>query len=104
MAQVRFTAACNAQHHVEERVCRLLLEIHDRIGTAPIPLKQVTIAQLLGLRWTTVTMVLVKLERGRRAEVQSRLYCDTPPCRFGTAQLRMLPPKQKCQSVIFRCK
>lgn len=63
MAQVQFTAACNAQHHVEERVCRLLLEVQDRVGNVPIPLKQVTIARLLGLRRTTVTMVSVKLEK-----------------------------------------
>ncbi len=44
MAQAQLTAACNAKHHVEERVCRWLLEIHDRVGNSPNFLKQSTIA------------------------------------------------------------
>jgi CRP-like cAMP-binding protein len=63
MAQAQHTATCNAKHHVEERVCRWPVEIHDRVGNTPIPLKQSTLARLLGVRRTTVTMVSVRLEK-----------------------------------------
>lgn len=62
MAQVQQTALCNATHSVEARMCRWLLEVQDRSGSEMIPLTQGTLADLLGVRRTTVTLVAGQLE------------------------------------------
>lgn len=62
MAQAQQTALCNAAHSVEARICRLLLEVQDRSGDERIPLTQNSLAQLLGVRRTTVTLVAGHLE------------------------------------------
>jgi CRP-like cAMP-binding protein len=62
MAQAQQTALCNAAHSVEARICRWLLEVLDRGGGERIPLTQGTLAQLLGVRRTTVTLVAGQLE------------------------------------------
>jgi len=54
-------AACNALHPVEARMARWLLHIHDRIDGNFIPLTQEALSQLLGVRRTTVTLVVPKL-------------------------------------------
>jgi CRP-like cAMP-binding protein len=62
MAQSQQTALCNAAHSVEARICRLLLEVHDRADSNRVPLTQSTIAQILGVRRTTVTLAAGRLE------------------------------------------
>jgi CRP-like cAMP-binding protein len=62
MAQTQQTALCNAAHSVEARICRHLLEVLDRSGGERIPLTQGTLARLLGVRRTTVTLVAGRLE------------------------------------------
>jgi CRP-like cAMP-binding protein len=51
-----------AAHSVGARICRLLLEIRDRGDTGSIPLTQSSLAQGLGVRRTTVTLVAGRLE------------------------------------------
>jgi CRP-like cAMP-binding protein len=63
MAQLQQNAVCNAAHRVEGRVARWLLELHDRSGDNRIPLKQETLAQMLAIRRTTVTLVAGNLEK-----------------------------------------
>jgi CRP-like cAMP-binding protein len=62
IAQTQQTALCNASHSVEARICRWLLEIQDRCGGSNIPLTQSTLAEMLGVRRTTVTLLAGKLE------------------------------------------
>jgi CRP-like cAMP-binding protein len=62
MAQVQQNAVCNAAHMVKPRICRCLLELHDRSGDERIPLKHDTLAQFLAIRRTTVTLVAGELE------------------------------------------
>jgi CRP-like cAMP-binding protein len=62
ISQARQTALCNVAHPVEARLCRYLLELQDRSGGDRIPLRQETLAGLLGVRRTTVTMVAGRLE------------------------------------------
>jgi len=62
LAQAQQTALCNASHPVEARICRWLLEVHDRSGSNKVPLTQSTLAQMLGVRRTTVTLVAGRLE------------------------------------------
>ena len=63
MVQVQQNAACNAAHKVEGRIARYLLELYDRSGDNKIPLKQDTLAQMLAIRRTTVSLVAKDLEK-----------------------------------------
>ncbi len=71
LAQV---AACNRLHEVEERLARWLLMVSDRLGASDLPLTQEFLAQMLGARRSTVTLVAGSLQRSglieyRRGEV-----------------------------------
>src|SRR5258708_20093485 len=59
--QLQHVAACNALHPVESRMARWLLHIHDRIDGNFIPLTQEALSELIGVRRTTVTLVVQKL-------------------------------------------
>ena len=74
LAQVLQSVACNALHPVEERICRWLLSLQDRAGTLELPVTQEQLADQLGVRRTTVTRVMARLEaagmiRGSRGKV-----------------------------------
>jgi CRP-like cAMP-binding protein len=56
-------AACNAVHDAPARLCRWLLQTSDRIGNDTLPLTQELIAQMLGVRRTTVTIMAQTLQR-----------------------------------------
>ncbi len=56
-------AACNRLHEAEERLARWLLMACDRIGSAELNFTQEFLAELLGARRTTVTMVAGALQR-----------------------------------------
>jgi CRP-like cAMP-binding protein len=62
MAQAEQTALCHAAHSVEARICRWLLEVQQRSDSSKVPLTQATLAQMLGVRRTTVTLVAGRLE------------------------------------------
>jgi CRP-like cAMP-binding protein len=62
LAQVQQSVACNALHHLEARLCRWLLDAHDCVDGDAIPLTQELIAQLLGVRRTTLTVVARALQ------------------------------------------
>lgn len=62
LAQLQQTALCHANHPVEARICRWLLDVHQRCGDSKVPLTQSTLAQMLGVRRTTVTLVAGRLE------------------------------------------
>lgn len=57
------SAACNALHSVEERFCRWLLIVHDRVGNDLLPLTQTFLAQMLGVRRPSVTIAAGILQR-----------------------------------------
>jgi CRP-like cAMP-binding protein len=61
LLQLQHVAACNALHRVEGRMARWLLQLHDRVPDDELPLTQEAIAQLLGVRRTTVTQTMSKL-------------------------------------------
>ena len=63
LAQIQQTAACNALHPTECRLARWLLQTRDRIDTDVLPLTQEFLAQMLGVRRTTVTLVARQLEQ-----------------------------------------
>lgn len=86
-AQVQQTAACNAQHRLDERLARWLLTIHDRADADRFALTQADIAGMLGVRRATVSEVGALLvdkgliERGRGwIEVTDRKGLEDAAC------------------------
>lgn len=62
-AQAQQSAACNATHVVESRFARWLLRASDLCGSDVLPLTQEYIAQMLGVRRTSVTLVARTLQK-----------------------------------------
>jgi CRP-like cAMP-binding protein len=56
LAQAQQSAACHAAHPLEARLSRWLLRCHDLLGSEEIPLTQEFLAEMLGVRRTTVTI------------------------------------------------
>jgi hypothetical protein len=56
-------AACNAIHDGSSRLCRWLLQCADRIGSEQLLLTQEFLAEMLGVRRTTVTLLAQELQR-----------------------------------------
>lgn len=61
-AQAQQSAACNATHVIESRFARWLLRASDLRGSNELPLTQEYIAQMLGVRRTSVTLVARTLQ------------------------------------------
>jgi CRP-like cAMP-binding protein len=62
LSQARITAACNTVHVVEARFCRWLLQTADRVDGDVINLTQEFLAEMLGVRRTSVTEVAQKVQ------------------------------------------
>ena len=78
-AQMQQSVACNALHGAEERLARWLLHSSDILGDDVLPLTQEFLAQVLGVRRTTVTSLAQRLlqsgvidYRRGRIEIRSR--------------------------------
>ncbi|WP_426526856.1 Crp/Fnr family transcriptional regulator [Bradyrhizobium sp. McL0615] len=62
LTQARITAACNALHQIDQRFCRWLLQSADRAACDTVTLTQELLAEMLGVRRTSVTEVAVKVQ------------------------------------------
>jgi CRP-like cAMP-binding protein len=62
-AQLHQSAACNAMHSIEARLCRWLLTCEDRVGDTTLPLTQEFLAMMLGVQRTSVTTAAQTLQR-----------------------------------------
>jgi CRP-like cAMP-binding protein len=62
LLKARVTAACNALHSIEARFCRWLLQCADRAGGDTVVLTQESLAEMLGVRRTSVTEVASKMQ------------------------------------------
>src|SRR5258708_37800842 len=62
LSQARVTAACNALHSIESRFCRWLLQSADRAASDTVTLTQEFLAEMLGVRRTSVTEVASKVQ------------------------------------------
>ena len=62
LSQARVTAACNALHSIEARFCRWLLQSADRAAGDTVNLTQELLAEMLGVRRTSVTEVASKVQ------------------------------------------
>jgi CRP-like cAMP-binding protein len=69
------TVACNAVHSAQQRMCRWLLASQDRVGERQLSMTHESLAQLLGVRRQTVTVIAGTLQaagciRSRRGVVR----------------------------------
>ena len=62
LGQVQQTTACNALHSVEQRMCKWLLRMYDLAGSE-LPLTQEFMAEMMGVRRTSVTGVASQLQK-----------------------------------------
>jgi CRP-like cAMP-binding protein len=62
-AQVQQTAGCNASHTVESRLARCLLQTHDLSGGCKLVLTQESMAQMIGARRNSVSLVASTLQQ-----------------------------------------
>jgi CRP-like cAMP-binding protein len=80
IVQLAQHAACNRTHSIEQRCARWLLMTRDRVASDEFPLTQQFLAQMLGVRRATVTMIagalhkagLIDYSRGRIRIVDGR--------------------------------
>jgi CRP-like cAMP-binding protein len=70
LTQARIGAACNAVHQIEARFCRWLLQTCDRTESDTIMVTHEFLAQMLGVRRTTVT------ETSNKIEVAGAIICS----------------------------
>jgi CRP-like cAMP-binding protein len=87
LAQVQQTAACNALHSAERRLCRWILQVRDRVDTDTIELTQDFLAQMLAVRRPTVTLIAQSLQnagmisyRRGRIEILDRAALERQSC------------------------
>lgn len=64
-AQIQQTAGCNASHTVESRLARCLLQTHDLSGGCKLVLTQESMAQMIGARRNSVSLVANTLQQAR---------------------------------------
>lgn len=60
--QIMQTTVCNGLHSAEQRCCRWLLMTHDRIRQEEFALTHEFLANMLGVRRPTVTLIVAKLQ------------------------------------------
>jgi CRP-like cAMP-binding protein len=73
VSQLMQQVACNGLHSIEQRCARWMLLTHDRVGADEFPLTQEFLAQMLGVRRASVTVVagilqqagFIRYRRGR---------------------------------------
>jgi CRP-like cAMP-binding protein len=61
LSQVQQNVACNASHNVQARTCKWLLRMYELVG-ADLMITQESMAQLIGVRRTSVTEVAGNLQ------------------------------------------
>jgi CRP-like cAMP-binding protein len=87
LLQSQQTAACNAIHAADARFCRWLLRASDALGADTVLVTQEAIAQALGIRRTTVTLIAQQLQlrgaisyRRGRVAIRDRANLQAAAC------------------------
>jgi CRP-like cAMP-binding protein len=65
VAQAQQAAACNASHAVEARLARWLLRVRDLVGSDQFTLTQELMAQMIGARRNSVSLVAHMLQQAK---------------------------------------
>ncbi|MCK1735819.1 Crp/Fnr family transcriptional regulator [Bradyrhizobium sp. 138] len=82
LLQLQHVAACNALHRVDGRMARWLLQLHDRVPDDLLPVTQEALAQLLGVRRTTVTLTMSKLREAGAVPSDRRGFIEIDRARL----------------------
>jgi CRP-like cAMP-binding protein len=91
LMQFQLGVACNALHPVKARMARWLLHFRDRIDHDVLPLTQEALSQILGVRRTTVTLLMrnlrasgaIRSERRGQIEIdRTRLAATVCECHY----------------------
>ena len=90
LSQARVTAACNALHVVEARFCRWLLQTADRAESDNVALTHEFLAEMLGVRRTSVTEVASKMQAAGAINYTRGQITIIEAFRFGENVLRVL--------------
>jgi CRP-like cAMP-binding protein len=89
LTQLQLGVACNALHPVKARMARWLLQLRDHVDDDVLPLTQETLSQILGVRRTTVNLLMRNLRASgairsdRRGQIEidrSRLAAAACDC------------------------
>ncbi len=110
LAQVQQTAACNAMHTIEQRLCRWLLMMHDRAETEELSYTHEFLAHMLGADRKSVTLAaqamqasgLIGYQRGK-IQIVDRPGLEKAACEcYDMVQARfddfLTPPPSAFQS------
>jgi CRP-like cAMP-binding protein len=98
LAEALQLAACNAIHDASSRLCRWLLQSADHVNSPQLPLTQEFLAQMLGVRRTTVTLLAqelqkrgaVKYSRGKMTILNRKMLEDSACECYGVMQRQRL--------------
>jgi hypothetical protein len=71
-AQAQQSTACMANHEIEARLCRWMLRARDLSGSDQLPFTQEVLADMLGVRRTSVTTVARTLQEAGMVKYTSR--------------------------------
>ena len=101
LAQAQQSAACNASHSLNERLARWLLHTRDVLGADSLLLTQEFMAEMLGVRRTSVSIVahglqqagLISYRRGHvKIENAGALQSSACEC-YAAVRMRYSTPK-----------
>lgn len=85
LIQFQLGAACNALHPVEARMARWLLQIRERVDQDVLPLTQQALSQMLGVRRTTVTLLMRNLRASGAIRSERRGLIEIDRVRLAAA-------------------
>ncbi len=102
LTQISQTAICNRLHPLEQRLCRWLLMCHDGVRRDEFLLTQELIANMLGGRRESVTVVaghlqdlgVIRYSRGRIRIINRRLLEELACECYGVVKSRRVKPNQ----------
>jgi CRP-like cAMP-binding protein len=105
LLQAQQIAACNTVHSADARFCRWLLRASDAVADETISATQETIAEALGVRRTTATLIAQRLQqahvisysRGRIA-IRDRSALEAAACDCHTVLARANWPSELMQA------
>jgi CRP-like cAMP-binding protein len=80
LTQFQLGVACNALHPVEARMARWLIHLHDRSRHDVLPITHDVLSQILGVRRTTVTLLMGNLRASGaiRSDRRGHIEIDRP--------------------------
>jgi CRP-like cAMP-binding protein len=85
LIQLQHGGACNALHPVEARLARWLLHFRDRINHDVLPITQEQLSEILGVRRTTVTLLMRNLRATGAIRSDRRGQIEIDPSRLAAA-------------------